>query len=141
MTLQEALSSRDKVIHTKDRELESIQRECHQLIQEAQKAEGRENAMSLASKQNTHLLRLLEQEEAKRTVLADDKGSLEGQLKVVRDALIKTTTEGAETEATLKEKMKRTRQKAHTATVEAEQQKTAAMELRAGLEELKRVSR
>ena len=66
---------------------------------------------------------------------------MEGQLKVVRDALIKTTTEGAETEATLKEKMKRTRQKAHTATVEAEQQKTAAMELRAGLEELKRVSR
>ena len=29
--------------------------------------------MSLASKQNTHLLRLLEQEEAKRTVLDDDK--------------------------------------------------------------------
>ena len=48
-------------------------RECHQLIQEAQKAEGRESAMSLASKQNTHLLRLLEQEEAKRTVLDDDK--------------------------------------------------------------------
>ena len=50
ITLQEALGERDSVIHAKDRELESIQRECHQLIQEAQKAEGRESAMSLASK-------------------------------------------------------------------------------------------
>lgn len=50
ITLQEALEARDGTIHTKDRELEEIQRECQQLMGEMQKAEGRESAMDLAAK-------------------------------------------------------------------------------------------
>ena len=84
--LQNALKLKDNTIHKKDREIEEVQRECAQLIGEMQKAEGRENAMNLASKQNTHLLRLLEQEEAKRETLTDDRDSLGMQLGVVRKA-------------------------------------------------------
>jgi len=70
ITLQEALSSKDLMIVEKDRDMESIQRECNGIMAELQKSEGRENAMDLAAKQNTHLLRLLEQEEAKKSALS-----------------------------------------------------------------------
>ncbi|GMH92939.1 hypothetical protein TL16_g12496 [Triparma laevis f. inornata] len=141
ITLQEALEARDGTIHHKDRELEEIQRECQQLMAEMQKAEGRESAMDLAAKQNTHLLRLLEQEEAKREVLSDDKEALTGQLEVVRDALTKTTRESTEIEATLKERMKRTRQKAFEKTKEADEMKTKAMQVEASLKETERIAK
>ncbi|GMH91584.1 hypothetical protein TrST_g4257 [Triparma strigata] len=141
ITLQEALEARDGTIHTKDRELEEIQRECQQLMGEMQKAEGRESAMDLAAKQNTHLLRLLEQEEAKREMLSDDKEGLTGMLEVVRDALTKTTRESAEIEASLKERMKRTRQKAFEKSKEADEMKTKAMQVEASLRETERIAK
>jgi chromosome segregation ATPase len=141
IVLQTELTNKDNTITKKERELEEIQRECAQLIGEMQKAEGRENAMNLASKQNTHLLRLLEMEEAKRDTLTDDRDSLNMQLNVVRDAHSNLTKEAAENEAKLKENMKRIRQKAFDKSREAELNQTKAMQLQANLAETERIAK
>jgi len=141
IVLQNELTNKDNMITKKERELEEIQRECASLIGEMQKAEGRENAMNLASKQNTHLLRLLEMEEAKKTTLTDDRDSLNMQLGVVRNAHESLTKEAAENEAVMKEKMKRIRHKAFEKSREAEVNQTKAMELQANLAETERIAK
>jgi len=103
-----------------------------------QKQEGREKAMEMASKQNTHLLRLLEQQEAKGKVIVEENETLTMQLNVVREAHEKLTRGSAENEAKLKEQMKRVRKRAHETQREAELNQTKAMELQASLKEMER---
>jgi hypothetical protein len=141
ITLQEALSSKDAKIHHKDKELEEIQRECASLMAEMQKNEGRENAMNLASKQNTGLLRLLEQEEAKRNVVTNDRDSLQMQLDVVRAAHTELTHTAAESEAKMKDQILKVRKRAHEVSQEAAINQTKALELQASLAETQRVAK
>ena len=74
-------------------------------------------------------------------MLSDDKEGLTGMLEVVRDALTKTTRESAEIEASLKERMKRTRQKAFEKSKEADEMKTKAMQVEASLRETERIAK